>query len=181
MYYCPICHRSFFSHAKTTCCRICKAIFHINCITLYQDDQITILDHSPSWYCTYCISEMFPFNHIKNDQTFLAEINNFTLSDRVAALSDVLFQPFELNDNDYYSPLFDVDPDVNFYNKIDCHTGFNCNYYMEELFSDAPRDKIGNSHYEYLFSMCHINIKSIPANPGSIPTVLELRFLYYWH
>ena len=151
MYNCPICHRSFLSHAKTTCCRICKSIFHINCITLDQDDQISILDHNPSWYCTNCTSEMFTFNHIENDQTFLAEINNFTLSDRVAALSDVLFQPFELNGNDYYSPLFDVDPDVNFYNKIDFHTGFNCNYYMEDLFSDARRHKIGNSQCELYF------------------------------
>ena len=123
------------------------------------------MDHSPSWYCTNCISEIFPFNHIENDQTFLAEINNFTLSDRVAALSDVLFQPFELNDNDYYSPLSDVDPDV--------HTGFNCNYYMEDLFSDALRDKIGNSHCEHLFSMCHINIRRIPANLGSLEAYLQ--------
>ena len=115
---------------------------------------------------------MFPFNHSENDQTFLAEINNFTLSDRVAALSDVLFQPFELNDNDYYSPLFDVDPDVNFYNKVDFH-GFKYNYYMEDLFSDALRDKISNSHYEHLFSMCHINIRSIPANLGSLEVYLQ--------
>ena len=69
---------------------------------------------------------MFPFNYIEIDQTFLAEINNFTRSYRVAALSDVLFQTFELNDNDYYSPLFDVDPNVNFYNEIDLHAYVQC-------------------------------------------------------
>ena len=122
---------------------------------------------------TNCISETSIFNHIENDQTFEAEINNFTLSDRVAALLDVLFQPFELNDNDYYSPLFDVDPDVNFHNKIDFYTGFNCNYYRENLFSDALRDMIGNSQCEFLFSICHINIRSIPATLGSLEAYLQ--------
>ena len=50
---------------------------------------------------------------------FLAEMNSLTQSEKVAALSDVVFQPFEPNDNDYYSSPFDVNPDINFYNKID--------------------------------------------------------------
>ena len=129
---CPICNRHILRHARMTCCCICQSKFHIKCITLNHETQISIMTNNSEWYCRNCICEIFPFNHIESDKSFLAEINNFTLSDRIAALSDMLLQPFELNTNDYYSPLFDVDPDINFYNKIEFHTGFNCNYYMED-------------------------------------------------
>ena len=85
----------------------------------------------------------------------------------------MLFQPFELNTNDYYSPLFDVDPDINFYIKIDFHTGFNCNYYMEDFFSGALRERIDCNNADALFSLCHVNIRSIPANLGNLEAYLQ--------
>ena len=59
----------------------------------------------------------------------------------MAELSDMLFQPFELNTENYYSPLFDTDPDINFYNKIDLHINSNCNHYIEEKFSMVLRNR----------------------------------------
>ena len=170
---CPICNRHILRHAKMTYCWICQSKFHIKCITLNHETQISIMTNNSEWYCQNCICEIFPFNHIENDKSFLAEINNFTLSDRIAALSDMLFQPFELNTNDYYSPLFDVDPDINFYNKIDFHTGFNCNYYMEDFFSGALRERIDCNNADELFSLCHVNIRSIPANLGNLEAYLQ--------
>ena len=172
-----ICNRHLLRHSKIACCCVCKSKFHVKFITLDHDIQISILRNSLTWYCHNCIIEIFPFNHIENDQTFLAEINSITLSERVAALSDVLFQPFELNDNDYYSPLFDIDPDINFYNKTDFHTGFNCNYYMEDFLSVALSGKI--DHINAVFSLCQVNIRSIPANLGNIEAYLQcLNFVF---
>ena len=110
----------------------------------------------------------------ENEQTFLSEINNLTLSHRVAALSDVLFQPFEVNDYEYYLPLFDTDPDIIFYNKIDFHTGFNCNYYAEDSLSIALSAKI--DYINAVFLLCHVNISSIPANPVAYLQCLNFEF-----
>ena len=161
---CPKCNRHILRHAKMTYCWICQPKFHNNLLPLSHETQISIM--------TILLSKLYKWNifiqSYSKQQEFLAEINNFTLSDRIAALSDMLFQPFELNTNDYYSPFFDVDPDINFYNKVDFHTWFNCNYYMEDFFSGPLRKRIDVSNADELFSLCHVHIRSTPANLGNL-------------
>ena len=47
----------------------------------------------------------------------------------IEQLSEIIFNPFELNTGDHYSPLYDANPDMNYYNELDSHIGLNCNYY----------------------------------------------------
>ena len=35
---------------------------------------------------------------------------------------------------DFYIPLWEIDPDINVYNKIDTHLVSSCNYYMDSSF-----------------------------------------------
>ena len=63
---------------------------------------------------------------------FIVEINNYDLKTRLIELSDALFQPFEINSDDFFAPINDLN--INFYNEIDYHIGSTCNYYMEDAF-----------------------------------------------
>ena len=159
---CPICNRKISIHSKTVKCPVCASYVHIKCITLNFEEQNDIAEKSDLWYCTSCISEIFPFNTIENDTLFLSEINKFSYSERLAEVSDILFQPFELNNNDSYSPLFDIDPDIHFFNKIDYQIGSNCDYYMEDTFHSNLNHSYNSQGYP--FSLCHLNIRSMPAN-----------------
>ena len=146
---CPVCNRKILIHSKTVKCLVCASKVHIKCITLNFEEQNDIAEKSDLWYCTSCISEIFPFNTIENDTLFLSEINKFSYSERLAEVSDILFQPFELNNNDSYSPLFDIDPDINFFNKIDYQIGSNCNYYKEDTFHSNLNNSKG-IHFHYV-------------------------------
>ena len=53
-----------------------------------------------------------------------------------------IFNPFMLNDDDFYTPLWEIDPDINFYNKIDMHLVSSCNYYMDSSFLSAVSKNI---------------------------------------
>ena len=170
---CPVWKKSFQSHSKVIDCCICESKFHIKCISLNIEDQAEMSNNPSCWYCRSCLCEIFPYNHIEDDKSFVAAINNFRFSDRLAELSDMLFQPFELNTENYYSLLFDIDPDINFYNKIDLHINSNCNYYMEEEFSMVLRNRYNICPTENRLSLCHINIRSLQANLHSFEKYLE--------
>ena len=118
-------------------------------------------------------SEDFPYNHIEDDNSFVAVINNFSFSDRLAELSDMLFQPFELNTENYYSPLFDIDPDINFDDKIDLHNNSNCNYYIGNEFSMILKNRHNICPTENRLSLCHMNIRSLQANLHSFEKYLK--------
>ena len=51
----------------------------------------------------------------------------------VESLSDLLFNPFELNSDDHYSVMFDVNPGMNYYNELSFHIEVYCDYYSEEF------------------------------------------------
>ena len=129
----------------------------------------------PTGYCRNCLSELFPFNHIEDDELFVTEINKFrsnVVSLNTSSL-ELLFNPFELNEDDNYSPLCEIDPDVNFYNKIDSHLGSSCNYYFEDYFLEALSKKYEPDPSNFAFSLCHMNIRSIKANISSFETCLD--------
>ena len=60
--------------------------------------------------------------------------------------------------------MCDIDPDINFYNEIDYHLVSHCNYYMDNHFTSAIKNKFGNVSLHDMFSLCHINIRSLKAN-----------------
>ena len=114
------------------------------------------------------------FYHIEDDDTFISEVNNMDIhTQTLESLSELLFNPFELNTDDQYSPLYDIDPDVHFYNELDSHIGLKCNYYFEDMVSTAIEDNFKGRSYHSVFSICHMNIRSLKANLASFETCLE--------
>ena len=62
---------------------------------------------------------------------FIAEINTIEIIPKVINSSnEMLFNPFEVNADKYYSPLYEIDPDINYHNTIGSHLGSSCNYYF---------------------------------------------------
>ena len=87
-----------------------------------------------------CISNIFPFNHISED-----ELNDLSLGikDNVADLYDncssLNFEPFRFTDNKGYFNTDKADPDNNCYQ----HLSTNSLYYTEEQFKpkNLPNQK----------------------------------------
>ena len=125
-----------------------------------------------------CVTQIFPLNTIEDDDIFLCELNGIDIDDyTIDSLSCRLFNPFQLNDKDYYTPLSQIDPDVNFYNNVNSHLGLNCNYYLENTFYELVKSQMHNSTTENVFSLCHLNIRSLRANLSAFELTLHnLRF-----
>ena len=87
----------------------------MKCLTLQTDEMEYIQENLIVWYCQSCITEVFPYNHIELDEVFVSEVNCIETSNMsIESLTELLFNPFELNSDDHYSPMFGIDPDMNY-------------------------------------------------------------------
>ena len=164
---CNACLKRVLSHSYYLNCDSCNDKVHLNCLNMVKkDDPLYLNREGNTWFCTHCSGNMFPFNHIHDDDEFLMELlenwNEHTLFP-ATMLKDQnrIFSPFELNDN-FNSPLSDADPDIQFYQN-QCNSTLNsCDYYLEDSFNKKMLEYIqkpGN----YL-SMVHVNIRSAMKN-----------------
>ena len=116
---CLICKKLFLSHSKKVKCCLCLGRYHLNCISLSSDIINYIQDNEQTWYCSLCITEIFPFNNIEDDIEFVSTIEATTLpGNSLCYLSEKVFIPFELNDKDHSSLLCDPDPDLHYFNSF---------------------------------------------------------------
>ena len=104
----------------------------MKCISLDPEDLSYIELNRSSWDCCDCITEISPFNQIEHDELFISEVNSLELKlGTIEALSAKLFNPFEINSDEIYYPLCDIDPDAHYVNELNAHISQNCNYYYE--------------------------------------------------
>ena len=68
-----------------------------------------------------------------------------------------MFNPFMLNDDDFYTLLCEIDPDINFYNKNDKRIVSSCKYYMDIFFLSTVSKNIDLLQQKYIFP-CVISI-----------------------
>ena len=67
---CNICNRFISSHSYKLKCFACKCLFHLTSITgLTKKKDFRSLSKS-NWMCKLCAIELFPFNHIEDDNIF---------------------------------------------------------------------------------------------------------------
>ena len=95
-------------------------------------------------------------------------------------MSEKLFNPLELNNDGIYSPLCDIDPDANYFNELNANIYQNCNNYYEHSFSTIIQSSFKDAINPNVFSLCHINIRSMKANLTSFEICLqnlEFQFL----
>ena len=97
----------------------------------------------------------------------------------IESLSELLFNPFETTTDESYSPLNDIDPDIQFFNDLDYHMSLNCNYYLEDSLMEILQKRVPDHSIGNEFSLCHMNIRNLKANLSSFEICLEntgLRF-----
>ena len=151
-------------------CKYCLCCYHIKCITLSIDFTEEILADAQHWLCHLCLTSIFPFNNIEEDLEFIGTIDDLSHRDTLKYVSDKLFIPFELNDQDHSSILCDIDPDLNFNNSLNQLTS-KCYYYLESSFNSEINRASGT---EDLFSLWYINIRSLKKNNASLDAYLFL-------
>jgi exonuclease III len=90
----------------------------------------------------------------------IAELQTSIIDFSFEKLNSIVFNPFELNDDQNILPLVDIDPDLNFFNTVD-NNSISCNYFFPEAFNkECQKRKICNTH----FSALHQNIRSLPKH-----------------
>ena len=120
---CKLCCKIVLSHAKTVAYAVCHWKYHLNCISINENELTTILSAPYPWYCMFCMSSSLPFIHIEDELEYeetLSERNKFDLT--CESFQEKLFNPFSPKDKELDLPLDDLDPDSNFYNDITYHS-----------------------------------------------------------
>ena len=69
---CGYCHKNIPEHLQNINCDTCKTFFHVKC-------SRTTTQGYESWGCTKCLSKLFPFSEIDNDELFLEMENKSNL------------------------------------------------------------------------------------------------------
>ena len=144
-------------NSQTTCCT-CFESYHIQ----YFDPNMM----NDQWLCMKCTADIFPFNSFDDDCMFRESIQSFFGICVVPFdISNLIFDPFELNNEDELTPLHEIDPDVNYFNH-----GYvprdNCKYYNEHSFNKKFDDKNN-------FSVFHLNVRSLPKNQCDLVNYLN--------
>ena len=111
---------------------------HKDCIPLDEKEYNDMLSKDDSWIWKFCISYALPYCWIDDDIAYEDAIIEFCdgISDINGRFKDKVFIPFELSEFEKRLPLFDVDPDLHFFNHI--HETINqfFHYYVEETFKE---------------------------------------------
>ena len=136
VYHCLKCNKRILSHAAVIRCLVCGTTCHEKCISNDPAGIVYIRDNSDSGYCEQCLSNIFPFNHIVEDDELRCAINSLDGISRLIN-SDLILNPLEINDSDYQSPLCDIDPDLCIFNEIEYQVSPTCNYFDCESFKKA--------------------------------------------
>ena len=134
-------------------------MYHRKYLSLCPDYHEHMSDSAKSCYCSSCISHIF-LNTVEEDDILFCELNAINIDEHttcIGSLAERLFNLFQLNDKDYYTPLSEIDPDdVNLYSNIDSHLGLNCSYYLENSFYDLMNAQTNCLSTDNVFSLCHI-------------------------
>jgi hypothetical protein len=137
----------------------------------------SVFHNQTNWFCFICCSEIFPYIHIENDVDYHAALCNDSANLTIKDLDDILFDPFEINDDPNVRPWTDIDPDLQFFNDMTCiDTSTLCNYFEPELFNEYIMQHGVSSNN---FSLFHLNIRSIPQHLAELTRFLnELKIQF---
>ena len=160
---CDSCNRRILRHSRTLSCVNCNCQWHITC--LHNGSQIpnNVIDNS-DWLCPTCLNDIFPFNHLHDDSEFFDAIREMNTTHRIPIrqLEQQLFNVFELNDDDSLVPIYDSDPDLQYFNDLTQFNSLrNCDYYLEDSFI---KKFCTNNNENINLSLIHFNARSLSKN-----------------
>ena len=175
---CPICNKGFLNHSPFIHCGGCSSYIHCNCTDLNRE-EFNYFRSQDGWLCKPCLSTALPFNHIEENSEFLNAVYSVALEHYcvpVNRFSNLVFNPFETNDDDCALPFGDIDPDIMYFNEISYKINMNSNYYLENSFNDYLKK---NDINEESLSMLHLNIRSIPKNLSTFVSYISNINLHF--
>ena len=141
---------------------------HLRCLPNYSEsDKDYALNLNGHWTCTCCLSNIFPFFNIEENDTLLYEINEKSqhIHD-IDTLNSLIFHPFELNDIDDFN---DLDPDQNYYNPLMSQCLSDCKYYYTDQLDTETHSKTSDQ-----ISIFCMNIRSLRKNYTGLTTLLDI-------
>ena len=129
--HCKICTKRTWRHEHVTICSSCSSPIHNKCLPTYSVTDIEYASNvSNSWTCPPCLQQLFPFNSIDANSDILEAINNpINLTIDLEHLNSMIFDPFNINDENSEGPLSDIDPDQNLLREVRGTAIQNCKYY----------------------------------------------------
>ena len=169
---CKGCLRNVLRHSLNLCCSTCSGFMHRECIPLSREEYTSLSGKSEDWICIKCIENILPFNNITDDIEFHDVVLELKtgVSNLYQRFQEKVFVPFELNELDTNLPLFDIDPELQFFSDVNQNLLQGSDYYVEETLNHKIIDVFqGNP----LFSLCHANIRCLPRNFNNLSSYLE--------
>ena len=156
---CGTCNNRVLSHSRYVDCSVCCVSFHVKCLPNLPVDTVVHNYYNSQWICVNCTADIFPFNHYDEDDMYMQTVLSFFGCElTIANLNNIMFNPFEINDDSNLMPLYEIDPDFHFFNTTAQYNA-SCNYYLEDSFNQVIKsDDVDN------FSMIHLNIRSSVRN-----------------
>ena len=114
-----------------------------------------------NWHCIKCISSILPFNHLKNYYDFLNAISDdwFDVTNiPFCDLHNKLLNRFDLNNNSHNLPMYNNDPDLQYFNNADKAVQHKYDYFVEDTFINNCSQL---STMNTMFSLLQTYIRSI--------------------
>jgi hypothetical protein len=72
---CSVCNFIFHNNSRKIACAISQSMIHLKC-TRFNTQDYKFISCDESWSCESCLSELFPFNHIIDDDAFHFTLQN---------------------------------------------------------------------------------------------------------
>ena len=175
---CRRCFGKILSHSLDFKCSICFGNMHRECIPLTREEFQSMKPTEIEWICTECSIDIYPFNHYDEENMFMDVIEEHItgISNISSKFSDKIFMPLELQEFEQKQPLFDIDPELHFFNEINGNTLKNSEYYTEGKFIDKNQELFKDSN---IFSLFHANVRSLPLHLNEFTNIFEcLQFQF---
>lgn len=171
---CVICNKRILRHSCHLVCFVCLNACHIACLNnVSANDSIYEERVNNKWMCTECSSTNFAFNHLENDD-FLTAISELQFSCSNFPFERLLqyqLNPFELNEDNSHAPIFDSDPDLQYFNDTTyINTIMKCEYFLEHSFIKKCQNTNVTTD---AFSVVHLNIRSLGRNINEFQAYLS--------
>ena len=174
--HCNRCNQRILAHSKRLTCYVCLGEYHIKCIPIETQDYIYMRSPDRIWFCSPCNSSIFPCNIYEDDEMFVNALYDLysEIPLNLKEIDNMIFNPLSLNVKSNF-PLYDIDPDIQFYNEIH-HPSKNISQYFLE---DAFNQELEQVSYSDHLSMFHINIRSMQNKFNELDCFMSLLKLNF--
>ena len=163
---CAICLKRVFS-SNTVMCDSCNLWVHPKCNGITPERLRQLSEPDEPFLCSKCIN--FPFSLLNDDElaTLLCEQHI-----DIEYLNTLIYNPFELDD-DEYDPLYDNDPDHNYFNNVDFIHNIAPKYMTEDSFKRLiSSEKVAHNDSNAL-SLFNFNIRGLECHLDDFTNYLD--------